>query len=195
MSEGPSREQRWRLMDREIRSLRFPNTQTLARALRVSPRSVRRDLERLRIELRAPLEFDPTRNGFRYTDPAFVLPRRLARSAARPADATPIEDLDESTVPPRANELAPCSARITFAAHLATQIEPPNGVIKAHIQVRTDGAVEATIETSDVDVLLAWIFSFGTSAEVTSPPWLRRRARELLSRMTRLYSSERKQRR
>jgi len=61
-------------IDQAIRAGGWPNACTLAAQLEVSPRTVQRDLLFLRDRLRAPLEFDPARNGYRYTDATYQLP-------------------------------------------------------------------------------------------------------------------------
>lgn len=45
----------------------FPNAVQLARAIEVSTKSIRRDLEFMRDRLNLPLEFDRARNGYHYT--------------------------------------------------------------------------------------------------------------------------------
>lgn len=47
---------------------KFPNCSTLARHLEVSTKTVQRDLEFMRERLNLPLEFDPSHNGYRYTE-------------------------------------------------------------------------------------------------------------------------------
>jgi predicted DNA-binding transcriptional regulator YafY len=61
-------------IDLAIRGGRWPNASTLARELEVTPRTIQRDLLFLRDRLKAPLEFDPARNGYRYTSPDYRLP-------------------------------------------------------------------------------------------------------------------------
>ena len=61
-------------IDRAIRSGGWPNASHLARELEVDPRTVRRDITYLRDQLHAPVEFDPVRNGYRYSEPTFRLP-------------------------------------------------------------------------------------------------------------------------
>jgi predicted DNA-binding transcriptional regulator YafY len=51
-----------------IQSGAFPNTSTLARTLEVSTKSVQRDLDFMRDRLELPLEYDPQRFGYRYTE-------------------------------------------------------------------------------------------------------------------------------
>jgi predicted DNA-binding transcriptional regulator YafY len=61
-------------IDQALRANRWPNAQTLARELEVNARTVRRDLAYLRDQLRAPIAFDPVRNGYYYEEPSFRLP-------------------------------------------------------------------------------------------------------------------------
>lgn len=52
----------------------FPNASTLARDLEVSVKSVRRDLEFMRDRLQLPLEYDPFRYGYHYTEEVSSFP-------------------------------------------------------------------------------------------------------------------------
>lgn len=58
----------------EIKEGRFPNATGLAAALDVSTKTVQRDLDYLRNELAAPIEFDRERNGYSYSRTDYVLP-------------------------------------------------------------------------------------------------------------------------
>jgi predicted DNA-binding transcriptional regulator YafY len=58
----------------EIKERRFPNASSLAEALGVSSKTVQRDLDYLRDELEAPIEFDRGENGYVYSRPDYVLP-------------------------------------------------------------------------------------------------------------------------
>jgi len=58
----------------EIRDGRTPNASTLARTLEVTPRTIQRDLDYLRDQLGAPIDYDPKRRGYFTTDPSYQLP-------------------------------------------------------------------------------------------------------------------------
>ena len=58
----------------EIKEGRFPNASSLARQLSVSTKTVQRDLDYLRDELDAPIEFSRDENGYAYTRSDYVLP-------------------------------------------------------------------------------------------------------------------------
>ena len=57
-----------------IKEGRCPNASTLARELSVSTKTVQRDLDYLRDELHAPIEYDRQENGYRYARGDYVLP-------------------------------------------------------------------------------------------------------------------------
>ncbi len=61
-------------IDQAVRSGLWPNASSLGARLEVDPRTVRRDIAYMRDQLGAPLEFDPIRNGYRYTETTFQLP-------------------------------------------------------------------------------------------------------------------------
>jgi predicted DNA-binding transcriptional regulator YafY len=58
----------------EIKEGRHPNTSSLARDLGVSSKTVQRDLDYLRDELDAPIEFLREENGYEYSRDDYVLP-------------------------------------------------------------------------------------------------------------------------
>jgi predicted DNA-binding transcriptional regulator YafY len=58
----------------EIKEGRLPNASSLARQLSVSSKTVQRDIDYLRDELEAPIEFDREGNGYRYSRTDYVLP-------------------------------------------------------------------------------------------------------------------------
>jgi predicted DNA-binding transcriptional regulator YafY len=73
--------ERMALIHGELLAGKYPNSQTLAQMLEVSPKSIQRDIDFMRDRLRLPIEYDPRAWGFYYTTqmgpatPAFVLTR------------------------------------------------------------------------------------------------------------------------
>jgi len=61
-------------IDRKIREGRYPNSATLAREYEVSSRSIARDLAYMKDMLGAPLEYDPARRGYYYSEDDYRLP-------------------------------------------------------------------------------------------------------------------------
>ena len=58
----------------QIKERKFPNASSLARELAVSSKTVQRDLDYLRDELEAPIDFDRLENGYLYSRSDYVLP-------------------------------------------------------------------------------------------------------------------------
>jgi proteasome accessory factor B len=61
-------------IDRTIREGGYPNCSALGRAWEVSARTIQRDIDYLKYELEAPIEYDAVRHGFYYADPSWFLP-------------------------------------------------------------------------------------------------------------------------
>ena len=60
---------------------RFPNAARAGKELAVADRTIRRDIEWMKDAFRAPVEYDPQRRGYFYSEPAFTLPASvLSRS-------------------------------------------------------------------------------------------------------------------
>lgn len=57
-----------------IQSGKFPNASTLARELEVSTKSIHRDIEFMRDRLQLPIEYDPQRIGYHYTEEVSAFP-------------------------------------------------------------------------------------------------------------------------
>jgi predicted DNA-binding transcriptional regulator YafY len=68
--------QYWRIfkIDELIRSGHCPDSAHLARELEVNQRTIKRDIEYLRLYFGAPVEYDTARKGYVYTSPSFNLP-------------------------------------------------------------------------------------------------------------------------
>ena len=61
-------------IDRCIREKSYPNCRSLAAEYEVSVKTIQRDIEYMRIELNAPLEYSARERGFYYTEEQFQLP-------------------------------------------------------------------------------------------------------------------------
>lgn len=57
-----------------LQNQEYPNTSKLIREFEVTKRTILRDIEYMRDQLRLPLEFDVQRNGFHYTNPVDHFP-------------------------------------------------------------------------------------------------------------------------
>jgi predicted DNA-binding transcriptional regulator YafY len=88
-------------IEKEIASGKYPNSDDLARMLETSISTISRDIEFMRDQLRAPIEYDPQNRGFYFTKKTFRLP----------ASFTSAEDL-----------LALCMARSIFSLYKDTPL-------------------------------------------------------------------------
>lgn len=61
-------------IDRKIKEGRFPNCSTLAVEWEVSSKTIQRDLDYMRYQLDAPIEYSAKDRGYRYTEPQYQLP-------------------------------------------------------------------------------------------------------------------------
>jgi hypothetical protein len=76
----------------------LPNSSDFMKEFEVSRRTVARDLDFLRDEERAPLEYDDARHGFRLSDETYTLPPvRISRKAA--PDRQPDQEQGRKTRP------------------------------------------------------------------------------------------------
>jgi len=60
-------------IDGELRSRRWPNASTLAKLLEVNERTIHRDIDCLRDQLGAPIEYDSSRHGYYYREESYRL--------------------------------------------------------------------------------------------------------------------------
>ncbi len=65
---------RLQFIDRQLQEKRFPNCSTLAEEWEVSIRTIQRDLDYMRYELEAPLEYSAKHRGYFYTEEQYQLP-------------------------------------------------------------------------------------------------------------------------
>jgi predicted DNA-binding transcriptional regulator YafY len=70
--------ERYHWFDGEIRRGRYPNAVSLAKRFELSRKTAKRDIAFLRDRLGAPLEYDPARRGYYYSDKSFRLPPLFA---------------------------------------------------------------------------------------------------------------------
>lgn len=70
--------ERFRWFDSQVRNDRFPNAATLAGQFEISPKTAQRTIDFLRDRFAAPLEYNPSRRGYCYTDIRYELPRLFA---------------------------------------------------------------------------------------------------------------------
>jgi len=61
-------------LDQLLRSSKYPNCSSFAADWEVSTKTIQRDIEFLKNQMNAPIEYDALHRGFYYTEPTFMLP-------------------------------------------------------------------------------------------------------------------------
>ena len=74
MPEEKARYSRLLFIDQQIAGGTYPNAVQLAAKYEVSDRTIKRDIEYMRVMLDAPIEFDHARNGYFFSEPNWRLP-------------------------------------------------------------------------------------------------------------------------
>lgn len=65
---------RIKAIDLALRAGRWPTDKSLAAELEADPRTIRRDIEYMRSQLQAPIEFSRSRRGYYYREDSYRLP-------------------------------------------------------------------------------------------------------------------------
>ncbi|MBD3161878.1 MAG: WYL domain-containing protein [Candidatus Eisenbacteria bacterium] len=78
-------------------------------------------------------------------------------------------------------------AVLRFDATLAPHILERRWGPAFRAQIMTDGGVELSFRSENADAVVRWCLGWGPGAEVVSPPWVRRRARQILRQIGRRY--------
>ncbi|MBM3287309.1 MAG: YafY family transcriptional regulator [Candidatus Eisenbacteria bacterium] len=78
-------------------------------------------------------------------------------------------------------------AVVRFDASLAGHILERDWSNGYKVQTLMNGGVELSFRSENADALIRWCLSWGTGAEVISPSWARRRARQILRQLSRRY--------
>lgn len=74
MSKFKPQHNRLLFIDKEISEGKYPNASTLAKEWEVSSKTIQRDLDYMRFQLEAPLEYSAKHRGYYYTEKNFKLP-------------------------------------------------------------------------------------------------------------------------
>ena len=61
-------------LDKKLREKSYPNCSSMAEEWEVSAKTFQRDIDYLKYELNAPIEYDSQKHGYYYTEPNFSLP-------------------------------------------------------------------------------------------------------------------------
>lgn len=148
----------------------YPNAQRIAERFGISHRQAQRDLEYLRRELGAPVEYDAKRKGFFYSKP-FVLPLLLT------------SENDDHYIPEIANvsdkhELGADESIIQMQIPYSAIIEIKNKLTAlelSHYIVAKEPRNRYVCEFHSIEKFIALLLSLDSDFYLVEPYWLRER--------------------
>lgn len=120
---------------------------------------------------------------------AFRMDRvRSARPTGKhfPTPEHSLEELVETELPPGGGDRV-FEAVLAIDPGLAAPVLERDWGPTSRVQMRTDGGLELAFRSSNGDEVARWSFAWGPNAEVISPPWVRRRTKQLLRQILRRY--------
>ena len=121
----------------EIKEGRFPNTSSLAAELSVSTKTVQRDLDYLRDELEAPIEFRREENGYAYSRDDYVLPFLPVDGADLFAIGVAAQVLQLLGGTPLAQTLSSCYERLARLMPPGVRLRPE--IVREMLTLRVGG--------------------------------------------------------
>jgi predicted DNA-binding transcriptional regulator YafY len=74
MKRSKTQAERLLALDKQIRGNEFPNCTSFAAEWEISTKTAQRDIDFMKDRMGAPIEYDPLKRGFYYTEPTFMLP-------------------------------------------------------------------------------------------------------------------------
>ena len=148
----------------------YPNARRIAERFHISPRQAQRDIDFLKKKMGAPIEYDPTRRGFYYTEP-FQLPLLLT------------SDNDDVYLPgiagvQNAEELAASESIIQMQIPYTATLELSDRLaimeLTPYITERL-GKGRFTCEFHSIEKFLGSLIALQADFRIIEPEWLRER--------------------
>lgn len=159
----------------EISRGSFPNASRLAERFHISRRQAQRDIDFLKKQLGAPLDYDQRNQGYRYTSP-FALPLVIAEenddlyAYARPV-ADPFLNENVSLHIPEADHVI-IQSQIPYTATLAISDKLTVLEMRSYI-ISNEAKGLYLCEFHNIDRFLCAILTARGGIRITQPEWLR----------------------
>lgn len=177
--------ERIRWLHKKIADGSYPNAVRLSERFGVSRRQATRDVEYMRRELSAPIEYDKSRRGFYYSAD-FALPATI--SVAQPDDYVEcIAAMGDISAAGGARSIGDNSELTQMSIPYTAILEIPDKLTVIKLGRLISGRVPARrgdkksryiCEFGSVEAFLGAIMALGAPVTIVSPEWLRQRLLE-----------------
>jgi predicted DNA-binding transcriptional regulator YafY len=84
-------------------------------------------------------------------------------------------------------------AVIRFDTTLAGHVLERDWGAGYRVQTLVNGGVELSFRSENADAVIRWTLGWGPGTEIVSPPWVRRRARQILNQVRKIYEGNTRQ--
>ena len=161
-----------------ISSGNYPNANHLAAKFGISHRQAQRDVDFLRTKLNAPVEYDPSRFGYFYTE-HFSLPIYITSD-----NDDEYSGFSGKIGGAPSSESTVIQMQIPYTAEL--EIKTKLGVVEMkNLITAKKGRNRFVCEFHSVELFLGMLMSLNADVRIVSPEWLRDRALESAERIIR----------
>ena len=111
---------------------------------------------------------------------------KVCNATRREARVPDIPEPDNSTFGIMEGE--PFTAVVRFAASAATYVAERQWSAQQSIELHANGSLTLHVQGQSVPEFLSWVLSFGKTAEVLSPAWLRQKVGETIQHLHKCYT-------
>jgi predicted DNA-binding transcriptional regulator YafY len=167
--------ERIRWLHKRIKDGYFPNAKRLAERFGISQRQAQRDVDHLRTELGAPLEFCRLRKGYRYTDD-FELGASIEQG-----DSDDYVDLFAAAEAGENDEAVQMSIPYTAVLEVSDKLAALG--LGRFVKSRAAGSNRYNCEFHNVGFFLGALLAAEAKITVVEPTWLRERLCDALERL------------
>lgn len=159
-------------LHKQIFEERYPNAYRISEKFGISHRQAQRDIDYLKREMKAPMEYDAHKKGFFYTE-AFSLPSYTssANEENYSSAVSRITSGDTSLV----GEVETLQMQIPYSAEI--EIKNKLGVLELKNFIVTSTRKNVYLcEFHNVDLFLGMLFTLNADVKILSPEWLTEKA-------------------
>jgi hypothetical protein len=158
----------------------YPNCRQMAEEFEVAAKTVQRDINFMRDQMRLPIEYDKERFGFRYTRAVTALPAVGLTSIQR--TGSPVRRAAAPSIgekPELGSSRGGFMVRIGFDPDCTRAVRARTWHASQVIHTLPGGTIEMTLKLRDEAAVAQWVLSWAAGAWVIEPARLRARVEKL----------------